>query len=140
MLKKIILSLLLISYLLGKSNYNTAIDYYNNGDYKMALGYFLKAANQNNSEAQYILGYFYTGGIGTKQDLTQSLKWYQKAAKNGHLNAKINLGFMYIAGQGTKVDYTKAAYWIKQAKDKGSKKADVLWKEFKLQKYYKNEL
>jgi len=55
----------------------------------------------------------------------------------GNTDAQLNLGFMYIGGQGTKVDYKKASFWIKKAKDTGSKKANLLWDEFKLYKYEK---
>jgi TPR repeat protein len=134
-MKRFVAILLFCIFAFGMSDYNQGIDYYKKGNYKKAVEYFLKSANNGNSESQYILGYFYTGGIGVKQDLKQSLKWYEKAAKNNHTNAQINLGFMYIAGHGTKVDYKKAAYWIGKAKNKGSQKALMLWKEFELEKY-----
>ena len=134
---KLLVSLLLVSLLYGMSNYDLGIKYYQKKDFNTAFDYFTKSANSNNAEAQYILGYFYTGGIGTKRDLKQSLKWYEKASLNGHTNAQINLGFMYIAGHGTKVDYSKAAYWIKMAKDQNAPEALRLWDEFNLEKYYK---
>ena len=134
---KFFISLLFTSLLFGMSNYDLGIQYYKKKDFKTAFNYFTKSANNNNVESQYILGYFYTGGIGTKRDLNQSLKWYKKASLNGHTNAQVNLGFMYIAGYGTKVDYSKAAYWIKKAKDQNAPEAIRLWNEFDLAKYYK---
>ena len=106
-MKRLVAILLFCIFAFGMSDYDQGIDYYKKGNHKKAVEYFLKSANNGNSESQYILGYFYTGGIGVKQDLKQSLKWYEKAAKNNHINAQINLGFMYIAGHGTKVDYKK---------------------------------
>ena len=107
-------------------------------DYKKAANFFEKAANGGDATSAYNLGYFYTGGLGVKRDLKKSLQWYEKSAKLGHIDAQLNLGFMYIAGHGTKVDYKKAAYWIKKAKDAGHPKADVMWKQFKLETYYKD--
>jgi TPR repeat protein len=138
MYKKILFSLIISTYLYA-NHYDKGIEFYKKNDFTNAYSEFLKSAKNDNSESAYILGYFYTGGIGTKADLKESLRWYQKAAAQGHINAQINLGFMYIAGHGTKVDYTKAAYWIKKAKDIGNQKAILMWEEFKLDKYYKSK-
>jgi TPR repeat protein len=73
-------------------------------------------------------------------DLKKALQWYEKAAISGNINAQLNLGFAYIGGLGTKVDYKKAAFWIHKAKDTGSEKAIELWKEFNLDKHYKDNL
>ena len=135
MKNKLLISLLLTSYLFG-SSYDDAIDLYKQNKFKEASKLFTKAANNGNLESAYILGYLYTGGIGVKPDLKKAVKWYKKAANGGHTNAQINLGWAYIGGQGVKVDYTKAAYWIKKAKDKGNKKAQVMWNEFKLDRYW----
>ena len=107
-------------------------------NYEKAFQWFLKSANAGNDKASYNLGYFYTGGLGVKQDLKKALQWYEKSAIAGNINAQINLGFAYIGGHGTKVDYKKASFWIKKAKDSGSSKAKILWDEFKLKNYIIN--
>lgn len=137
MKKRILIPILLATSLFANS-FNEGINYYQKGDYDNASKAFLKSANNGNLEASYILGYFYTGGLGVKQSLKESLSWYEKAANGGHVKAQINLGFMYIGGQGTKVDYKKAAHWIKKAKDAKHPKAQLLWDQFKLEEYWEN--
>ena len=133
-MKKLLIFIMICSSLIA-NDFNDGIRAYNENNYKEASAYFTKAASSGNSEAQYILGYIYTGGQGVKYDLSKALAWYTKAAMAGHTNAQINLGFMYIGGQGTKKDYKKAAYWINKAKESGSAKAAILWDEFKLYDY-----
>jgi TPR repeat protein len=134
-MQKIFIILFFGAAMLFANNYNTAIDYYQKGDMKNAFIYFKKAANQKDIKSAYILGYLYTGGIGTKQDLKKAVKWYEIAAKAGNVKAQVNLGFNYIGGLGVEKDYKKAAYWIYKAKDK-SPQAQNLWDEFHLSQYY----
>ena len=74
-MKQIIIFLFAVSVLLSNelSNYDKGVKYYNSKEYKKAFKYFEKSANSNNSESAYILGYFYTGGVGVKQNLKQAL-------------------------------------------------------------------
>ena len=44
---------------------------------------FLKAANQGDAKAQFILGVMYTHGKGVPQDYAKAHEWYQKACDNG---------------------------------------------------------
>jgi len=134
-MKKLFFTTIILINILYANDYDKAIDLYKQNKFKEAAQYFITSANNGNSEAAYIMGYFYTGGIGVKQDLKKSVKWYEKAAKQGHINAQVNLGWDYIGGLGVKVDYKKAAYWIKKAKQQGSQKAQTLWNEFNLTKY-----
>ncbi|MBO4608014.1 MAG: sel1 repeat family protein, partial [Prevotella sp.] len=47
-------------------------DYYDKEDYKNAYVIFSKAANENNSYAQYCLGTMYENGYGVKQDYAKA--------------------------------------------------------------------
>jgi uncharacterized protein len=136
---KIFITLVLIYSSLIANNFNDGIKFYKEKNFKEAAVSFKKAANNGNLEASYILGYFYTGGLGVKHDLKESLVWYTKAASAGHVNAQINLGFMYIAGHGTDSNYKKAAYWINKAKQNGNEKALKLWNEFELANHIKEK-
>jgi|TARA_B110000046_G_C12821240_1_gene325511 TPR repeat protein len=53
-------------------------------DYKQALYWYAKAAEQNNVEAQTNLGFMYDTGEGIPQDYKQALKWYTKAAEQDY--------------------------------------------------------
>ena len=60
-------------------------------DYKKAVEWWLKAAEQGNADAQYGLGCCYEEGHGVDKDLNEALKWYRKAAKQRNKGAKDRL-------------------------------------------------
>ncbi|HIF03665.1 MAG TPA: sel1 repeat family protein, partial [Nitrospinaceae bacterium] len=74
-------------------------------DYKEAVKWFKKSAEQGYANAQYNLGVLYEDGQGVRKDYKQAFKWYRKAAEQGYANAQFNLGFMYDHGQGVRKDY-----------------------------------
>lgn len=49
-------------------------------NYKKAVDYYQKAADQGNPLAQFNLGYFKEGGLGGEQDYNKATEYYQKAA------------------------------------------------------------
>lgn len=57
-------------------------------DYKEAVKYFRKAADQGHTWAQYMLGSCYEDGDGVIQDYIEAAKWYKKAADQGLAEAK----------------------------------------------------
>jgi hypothetical protein len=101
--------------------------YYGRGvpqDYAEALGWFRKAADQGDAEAQYDVGSRYYYGQGVAQDYAEALRWYRKAADQGEARAQCGLGSMYYYGQGTQQDRAEAAKWYRQAADRGQAKAE----------------
>ena len=53
-----------------------------------AIEWFEKAAEQNMTDSQYLLGLFYESGEGTvKPDFEKAKYWYTKAAENGDEDA-----------------------------------------------------
>ena len=64
-------------------------------NYKEALRWYRKAAEQGYSVAQFNLGVMYENGLGLPQDYIEALKWYRKAADQGIADAQNNLGLMY---------------------------------------------
>ncbi len=65
--------------------------YIEQGDYKEAYEYTVKATELNNVEAEYNLGVFYEKGIYVQKDIQKAIFWYKKAAKQGHKDAINNL-------------------------------------------------
>ena len=64
-------------------------------DYQEALKWFRKAAEQNNSTAQFNIGYMYEEGYGVKKNRDEAIRWYRKAAEQGNdtsINALRRLG------------------------------------------------
>jgi uncharacterized protein len=76
-------------------------------------------AEQDNSQAQYILGIIYFDGKGVNQDYTKALEWYKRAADQGYAKAQHRLGFLYSTGQGVSQDYPEAVKWYRKAADQG---------------------
>lgn len=92
--------------------------YYQRKNYKKAAEYFLKAAEQGVSKAQYNLGLIYDSVV---QDYKEAVKWYKKAAEQGHLGAQHNLGLMYKNGQGVTQNCVKAHMWFNLSAANGDK-------------------
>ena len=57
-------------------------------DYSEALRWYRKAAEQENSYAQFMLGLMYENGLGVTKNLQEARKWYRKAADQGYTDAQ----------------------------------------------------
>jgi alginate production protein len=60
-------------------------------DYKIALQYFMKAAEQNNKQAQYEIAYAYEKGRGVTKNIDKAQQWYAISATNGYTRAEKKL-------------------------------------------------
>ena len=99
-------------------------------DYKTALKWYIKAAEQGDSVHQYYLGNKYETTQG-HIDLTKALRWYQKATDQDHTNAQLSLkslekkitnadtqyaiARMYSNGKDVAKDDKKAFMWHQKA-------------------------
>lgn len=92
-------------------------------DYLEALGWFKKAARQNNPYAQYNAGYMYEKGEGTPQDHGEAAKYYRQAAERGNQLAQYTLGYLYEKGRGVPQDEVQALMWYNLAAIQGETKA-----------------
>jgi TPR repeat protein len=63
-------------------------------DYKEAIKWWRKAADQGNDWAQEKLGYMYQYGQGVAQDYKEAMKWYRKAVVQGNDRAQKSLGYI----------------------------------------------
>ena len=80
-------------------------------DYKEAVKWYCKAAEQGNAIAQSNLGLMYYHGDGVPEDDKEAVKWYRKAAEQGDAEAQYNLGLMYDKGEGVLEDSVTAYAW-----------------------------
>jgi len=78
-----------------------------------------KAADQGDSDAQYLLGNMYYDGQGAPQDFKEAREWIGKAADQGNADAHYFLGWMHYWGKGTKQDFKEAIKWHKKAAELG---------------------
>ena len=58
-------------------------------DYKKAIEWYKKAAEQGLASAQFNLGNMYYHGQGVDMNYKKAIEWYEKAAKQGHAKAII---------------------------------------------------
>ena len=99
------------------------------GKYELAVGYYLKAAEQGDSVAQNNLGSCYYHGQGVAQDYSEAVKWYRKAAEQGNSYAQYNLGICYHNGQGVQRNYSAAVKWYRKAAEQGNSYAQNIIKK-----------
>ena len=88
-------------------------------NFKAAVEYYRRAAQQNYAAAQNSLGYAYANGQGIPVDHQQAIAWYRAAADQGLAAAQNNLGVMYEKGQGVPQDAQQAAAWFGKAAKQG---------------------
>jgi len=96
---------------------------YQRGDYAAALKFLRPLAKQNNSQAQYTLGYMYAEGEGVPEHDGKAAKLYRKAAEQGDADAQNELGVMYVAGRGVPADDAEAMKWFRKAAEQGLREA-----------------
>ena len=95
---------------------------YETQDYKQAVQWFQKAAEQGYAKAQYDLGLCYENGTGVTEDLKQEMQWLQKAAEQGLAEAQVALGNCY---RWAAKDGSQAVKWFRKAADQGD--TDAMW-------------
>ncbi|MDF2542231.1 MAG: hypothetical protein K0S47_1949 [Herbinix sp.] len=101
------------------------------------LELFLKAAEQGNSKAQYLLGRERTLYKGTSErNTSEALEWFMKASGSEEVKAMFSLGMMLCLGDNVKQDIEKGIYWLEKAANKGN--AEACYHLGKL--YYKGDV
>ena len=91
-------------------------------DFQEALNWYMKAAEQGDSNGQYNVGMMYRDSFYSEiidQDYKEAIKWLSMAAKQGHDDAQYFLGDMYLKGNGVKQNKYTAFEWFKKAADSG---------------------
>jgi len=83
----------------------------------------IKAAEQGQIRAQYLVGLMYYHGEGAVQSFAAAEKWFRKSADQGEAEAQYMLGLCYYDGDGVNQDYRSAGLWWRKAADQGDAKA-----------------
>lgn len=92
-------------------------------DYRLAMTWYRKAADQNDATAENNIAYLYESGLGVAQDYGQAAAWYQKAAAQDYPRAQFHLGNLYALGHGVAQDAAKAQELMKKAAQGGDEEA-----------------
>ena len=92
-------------------------------DNKEAVYWYRKAAEQNNSDAQNVLGNCYYNGKGVEKDYAEAVKWYRKSAEQGYHWGQYNLAGCYYSGKGIGQNYAEAVKWYRKAAEQNNSDA-----------------
>lgn len=92
----------------GKEFLRKANAHYEAGHYDAAVAYYLKAAEYEEVEAMFNLGYALYHGEGITQDYPSAVMWFKRAANMDYPKAEYNLAFCYMNGKGVPCNYDKA--------------------------------
>ncbi len=67
----------------AQADFADAVQAYDGGDYATAFAESLEAAKQGDADAQYMAGFLYMRGQGTRRDLPRAYQWFTLAARQG---------------------------------------------------------
>eukprot|EP00613_Pedinella_sp_CCMP2098_P067119 CAMPEP_0171989828 /NCGR_PEP_ID=MMETSP0993-20121228/276611_1 /TAXON_ID=483369 /ORGANISM="non described non described, Strain CCMP2098" /LENGTH=354 /DNA_ID=CAMNT_0012642825 /DNA_START=111 /DNA_END=1175 /DNA_ORIENTATION=+ len=87
-------------------------------DYKTAMRWFRKAADQGMADAQFCVGSMYQGddwhsGQGVDEDYKTAMRWFRKAAE------QCMPGDDWHSGQGVDEDFNESVRWFRKSADQG---------------------
>ena len=102
--------------LLGNCIVYEGVDGYNP---KAGFDIIYVAAQNQNHDAELIVGQMYYYGIVVEKDYSKAFYWYKRAADHGNTVAFNMLGVMYASGRGVERNIERALFWYKKAADKG---------------------
>ena len=114
-----------------KAQFNVGLIYADgkgvNKDSYQAMEWYRKAADQNNTAAQYNLAKLISQRPDSKDPhvVERMLYWYKKAADNGQKEAMNELGLLYFHGKGVKQNKAKAFEFFKKAANLGNGAAQI---------------
>jgi uncharacterized protein len=94
-------------------------------DYSKALQLYLQAAENGDTEAQYIAGGMYYKGMGTQQNLSRAFSLLHGAAVKGSSTPESQrvLGQFFLVGQTIPQNYAEAMKWYTLAAENGDKES-----------------
>jgi TPR repeat protein len=84
-------------------------------NYAESAKWYLLAATQGDSNAQFNMGAMYANGMGVEKSLVEASKMYKFAALQGDEGAQYNLGLMYAYGEGVEKNNITAFKWLSLA-------------------------
>ena len=123
------LGLGLISFFLG--------EYYRHGyyvkiDHKKALGWYEKAANENDKNGLYALGISYYLGLGVEQNYEYAYEYFEEASIFDSVQSFYMLGICSLNGYGTKKSMLEALNWFSLGKKYGNKDCSDMYEKLYL--------
>lgn len=98
-------------------------------DFEEAFKWFSKSAEQENINAQFMLGLMLLKGIGVQQSDKLAATWFMSSAIQGHKDAQFMLGDMYFnnfIGLNPNENKKEALFWFSKAAIQGHSEAQTM--------------
>lgn len=115
-----ILYLFLFSSAVGAASFNTALEYYNNGNYKKAGEIWKKVGNSSydSGASFHNVAELYKNGLGFTKNEGFAASWYKRAAEKGYVPSMFALGSLYYLEGSEAIRHTNSGifWWEKAAK------------------------
>jgi TPR repeat protein len=102
-------------------------------DYAQAAQWYLKAADQSHSLAQFNLGIMYGSGQGVPRDEDKARVWMQKAADLGDAGAQYNIGMRHHRAsldglpEAAPESRIQAYKWLQLSAAQGYRGSEAAW-------------
>ena len=97
-----------------------------NTDKSVVIDWYLPAAQEGDTEAQYNLGFMYETGWGVPENTTEAIRWYREASEMQHDVAQLRLAMMTIVGVGVKSSMRDGLELLHQSAENGNRIAEIL--------------
>jgi len=111
------------------AQYNLGVIYKNGvgtqQNYRTAVNWYTKAAEQDLQNAQYDLGYMYAHGKGVLENDKIALDWWTKAAEQGDAKFQYKLAQIYSSGQDVEKSHKAYVKWTTLAAKQGYSTAQM---------------
>ena len=95
-------------------------------NFKEALKWYMKAAEQGDASALNNLGCMYFMGDGVEESEEKAFKLFHKSAEIGNNSSQYSVGLMIHEGVGTMTNKEEAVKWIRLAAEQGHAEAQKM--------------
>jgi TPR repeat protein len=85
-----------------------------------AIIWYTRAAEEEDEDSIYVLGFMAFVGEGQEKNYTESMRWFRKGAALGQARSMEGLSILYSEGAGVPVDHKEAVRWLRLAAERGS--------------------
>lgn len=89
-------------------------------DYVSSEEFLKKAAKKGHADAQFMLGLFYSEGMGVRKSYQEAVRWWRQAASQDNADALSSLGDCYLKGDGVENNPAEAVNLFQKAVAQGN--------------------
>ena len=112
----------------GHESAQQKLDIFNvqSSDKSVVIDWYLPAAQEGDTEAQYNLGFMYETGWGVPENSTEAIRWYREASEMQHDVAQLRMAMMTIVGVGVSSSMRNGLELLHQSAENGNRIAEIL--------------